>query len=78
MFSRMKLQAALIGFAALAVASAAALPTPAFAAKQSALVNACKRMGKDCSLGASSPGYATGCTSKVCFECFDGKCKKIP
>jgi hypothetical protein len=78
MFNCTKLWAGLLGLAALTLVSTGALPTSAFAAKQGDLVNACKRMGKDCSLGADSPGYATGCTSKACFECFNGKCKRIP
>jgi hypothetical protein len=75
--SRLKLPASWIVFTMLAIVSVAALSTPAFASKQSALVNACKRMGPRCSLAADTPGYAQGCTAKVCFECINGKCGKV-
>lgn len=76
--SRMKLPTRLTLLAAFAIVSAAPLSTPAFATAQSALVNACKRMGPHgCTVAADTPGYAAGCSANACFECINGKCGKV-
>lgn len=63
--------------AALAIAGAAALSTPAFAAKQSTVVAACKRTPQ-CSIITGSDGSVNGCSPHACFTCSKGKCVKVP
>jgi hypothetical protein len=73
--SRMKLPTRLSGFTALAIAGAAALSTPAYAAKQSDVVAACKRT-KGCEMGYMG-GDAYGCSPHACFNCSNGKCHQV-
>ena len=70
--SRMKLQTSLIRLTALAIVSAAALSTPASAAKQSDVMAACKRT-KGCWTETSN-GNTFGCSPHACFICEKGKC----
>jgi hypothetical protein len=74
--SRMKLPTRLIGFTALAIVSAAALSTPASAAKISAVLGACKRTS-GCNSWSDGKGWAVGCGPHGCFECDKGKCHSI-
>jgi hypothetical protein len=59
--------------AAFAVASGAALPTPAAAAKQSDVLAACKRT-PGCATNVGADGNIYGCSLHACFECSGGKC----
>jgi hypothetical protein len=69
----MKLPTSLICFTAFVVVSAAALPTPASAAKQSTVVAACKRT-QGCWMGG---GGAYGCSPNACWNCLKGKCHQV-
>lgn len=71
--SRTKLSIRLMGFAALAIAGAVALATPAAASQQSKVVAACKKMGSGCAMVVSG-GEVSGCSSYTCFWCSKGKC----
>jgi hypothetical protein len=74
--SRMKRPTSLILLAALATVSAAALPTPASAAKISAVLGACKRTA-GCDSWSDGKGWAIGCGPHGCFECDKGNCHAI-
>jgi hypothetical protein len=70
------------GLAACAIAVAAALisvvpplSTPAFAAKQSTVLAACKRT-KGCWSDNYGNGFVAGCSPKACFECVNGNCRR--
>jgi len=54
--------------------SVALLSTPAFAAKQSAVLAACKRT-PGCVI-TRGYGQVVGCTPIVCFECKKGNCQR--
>jgi hypothetical protein len=72
--SRMKLHTSLL-LAAFAIASSAALPTPAAAAKQSDVLAACKRT-PHC-IATVKDGDAYGCSPHACFVCSNGKCQQV-
>ena len=74
MFNRMNVSTILMGFTALAVVGASALPAPAFAAaKQSDVVAACKRT-TGCVMYPGTNGGVGGCSPHACFSCTNGKC----
>lgn len=73
MFNRRKLATSLLGFAALAIAGSVALPAPASAAKQSAVLAACNRT-KGCGYIDTGNGTGYGCSPHACFQCANGKC----
>ena len=52
------------------------LSTPAFAAKQSAVLAACKRT-KGCSSTSIGGGEVVGCSPNACFHCSGGNCRRI-
>ena len=56
-----------------ALASAALLSTPAFAAKESAVIAACKRTA-GCWFQKDWAG-TTGCSPHACFSCYKGTCR---
>lgn len=58
-----------------ALASAALLSTPAFAAKQSAVLAACKRT-PGCWSQNLGNGRVSGCSPNACFDCFNGSCRR--
>ena len=62
--------------AALVVAGAAALSSPASAAKISTVLGACKRSA-GCESWSDGKGWAIGCGRYGCFECDKGKCHSI-
>jgi hypothetical protein len=61
-------------FAAVSLMSAVPLSTPAFAAKQSTVLGACKRTPGCWSDRAGTLVF--GCSPHACFECYNGNCHR--
>jgi hypothetical protein len=60
---------------AVPLLSVALLSTPAFAAKQSAVLAACKRTS-GCWTTSLGNGGVAGCSPHACFECYKGSCHR--
>jgi hypothetical protein len=62
--------------AAVALSSVALLSTPAFAAKESAVIAACKRTPGCWFDKNKGVGRTIGCSPHACFDCINGVCKQ--
>ena len=60
---------------AVPLMSVAPLSTPAFAAKQSAVLAACKRTAGCWSTNFGN-GTVAGCSPNACFHCYRGNCQR--
>jgi hypothetical protein len=61
---------------AVPLLSVALLSTPAFAAKQSAVLAACKRT-PGCWIYRDRSGGYNGCSPNACFQCYKGSCSQL-